>query len=264
MAGQIPPKNQSATGPKPTGPKPKTTTRRKPGTAVAKVTKPEDKSDFTPAKAKALTEKIKKGATTTYEDITKAYAGRIWIALGHKTWDEYCDKHFDGVPLALPREKKKQAIQSLASAGMSTRAIAAATDVSQRTAARAITDPAPGESNGSPEVIDAEVVDVKDEPESREVKGKDGKTYNVTPSEKKEVVVNVVSVARAVAKELDSVRIRLDALFSRDDYEEAMVAVQGTLETAVSDFLDTIADDFIDLLRGVVAEKEPESEPELV
>lgn len=132
MAGQIPTKG--AVGQR--TPLAKKTPAKAPGKAIAKAANSDEKSDFTPARAKAHTDKIKKGATTTFEDIKKAYLGRIWLALGHKNWDEYCDKEFDGVPLALPRESKKAAVASLHAAGMSSRAIAAATDVPQQTAVR--------------------------------------------------------------------------------------------------------------------------------
>lgn len=279
MADTIPKKEQSLTGPKTApakkAPAKKAPAKAAPGKAVAKVTpkKSAPISDFTPAKAKALTEKIKKSATTTFEDITKAYAGRIWLALDCKSWDEYVDKHYEGVAFALPREKKKQAIQSLAAAGMSSRAIAAATDVSQSTAARAgskVTDPAPAESNDSRvsgatgDVIDVPPEDITElsdgenapEAEGRTVQGKDGKNYTVTAKEP--VVVNVVSVARNLSKELDNVRIRLESLFSREDYEENKVAVQGTLETAVGDIIDSLVEEFADLISERIPQPEPE------
>lgn len=263
-------KESTNTGPKTAAAK-KAPAKKAPGKAVAKVTKPEEKSEFTPAKAKAHTEKIKKSATSTFDMIVEAYKGRIWLALDHKSWDEYCDKEFEGVPLALPREKKKQAIQALRSEGkMSTRAIAAATGTSQSTVSRNITDPAPTESNGSVasgNVIDVEAEEVPDgteefvsgtgEPEPQTVVGTDGREMNVSNIGKQPAVVNIVSAARTIAKDLEAVRIRLDSLLSRDDYEENSVAVQGTLETAVGDFIDTLVDDFADL----ISERLPETEP---
>lgn len=255
VAGQVPTKEQTATGPKKATPK-KATTK-----AVAKATKPEEKSDFTPTKAKALTDKIRKAADSTWEDIKKAYLGRIWLALDCKTWDEYVDKHYEGVPLSLPREKKKEAMQSLASAGLSSRAIAAATGVSQSTAARAVTDAAPksAESNDSPPVIDIDPADITEVEgdEGRTVVGQDGKQYPATQKEGK-APINIVSVARGIAKSIELVRIDLDHLFSREDYEENQVDVQGTLEPQVSDLLDTLVGEFADLVSERASEPEPE------
>jgi hypothetical protein len=170
VAGQIPVKGVQ---PKSTPTKRTPAKKAAPGKAVAKVAKPEEKSDFTPAEAKKLTARIKKNTEGVFEDIKKAYLGRIWIAMGHKSWDEYLDKNYEGVPLALPRERKKEALQSLAAAGFSSRAAAAATGTSQRVAARAaaearnrVTDPAPsGEPNGSPEVIDVPPEDITEVPD---------------------------------------------------------------------------------------------------
>lgn len=279
MAGSIPVKENTNTGPK-TAPAKKATPRKAvakkaPGKAVAKVTKPADKSDFTPAAAKKLTEKIKKSAATTYEDIKKAYLGRIWLALDCKSWDEYLDKNYEGIALPLPREKKKEAIQSLAAAGVSTRAIAAATGVNQSTVVRnqkKDTPKAP-DANASPaqsNVIDIDpkdVTEIKDgdglgefagEPEEQRRQGADGKSYPASQPPREPAVVNVVSAARTLSKDLENVRIRLDSLFSREDYEQNKVDVQGTLETAVGDLIDTLVEEFGDLVR----ERTPQGEPE--
>jgi hypothetical protein len=270
VAGQVPVK----------GVQPKTAVAKRapakktPSKAVAKVTKPEDKSDFTPAQAQKLTERIRKNTEGVFEDVKKAYLGRIWIALGHKTWDEYLDKNYEGIALPLPREKKREALQSLAAAGFSSRAAAAATGVGHATAARhgKVTDPAPV-SNETPDVIDVPPHDITElsdgaseftpegtsQPEEQRRQGADGKSYPASQSPREPVLVNIVSLARTLAKDLDNLRIRLDHLFARDDYSENKVDVQGTLETAVGDFIDTIVEEFADLVR----ERAPEEEPEL-
>ena len=286
MAGQIPVKGVQ---PKSTTPPAKKAPAKKaPGKAVAKVTKAVEKSDFTPAQAKKLTEKISKNAETQAEDIIKAYTGRIWLTKGYeyKSWDEYVDKEHDGIAIPLPREKKKEALQSLAAAGLSSRAIAAATGVSHTTAQRArreatVTNPAPAAPGTNvPPVIDVPPEDITEVPEGQDgtgefvgqgsqpvdaptpttVQGQDGKTYTVPPpsAPKEPVVVNIVSVARTLAKDLDNVRIRLDSLFSREDYDANKVAVQGTLEQAVGDFIDSIVEEFEDLVRDRTPEGEPE------
>jgi hypothetical protein len=174
------------------------------------VTKPEEKSDFTPVKAKAHTAKLQKSSEGLYELIKDAsYLGRIWLALGHKTWDAYLDAELGGIPLTLPRENRKATVVSLAQAGMSTRAIAAATGVSKSTIAGDIAqsstfqnrtfEPEPGDDSTPPEldgdnITDAQEVDedgnplpdgcVLDDdgnavPAGRAVKGLDGKERTV-------------------------------------------------------------------------------------
>lgn len=69
----------------------------------------------------------------------------------------YCTREFGTSRLRLPREDRAEVVASLRESGLSTRAIAAATGLSQPTVRR---DLAAGESNDSPdapELIDAEV-----------------------------------------------------------------------------------------------------------
>ena len=83
-----------------------------------------------------------------HERNVKAFQGRAWVALGYESWDSYCDAEFDGGRLQLPREQRREVVASLAEAGMSTRAIAAATGMSHMTAARDLA----GVANLTPDV----------------------------------------------------------------------------------------------------------------
>ncbi|MFF0009621.1 hypothetical protein ACFYQT_40205 [Streptomyces tibetensis] len=83
----------------------------------------------TEEQARTLTDRIKVALEGTWLLIQEAYTSRAWAALGYRTWDAYVDAEFRTARLALPKEERAETIQSLRSAGMSTRAIASATGV---------------------------------------------------------------------------------------------------------------------------------------
>lgn len=80
-----------------------------------------------PEAARRLTDRIKTGLDLMWELVAEAYVTRAWAALGYATWDEYCTREFGTSRLSLPREERAQTVASLHEAGLSTRAIAAAT-----------------------------------------------------------------------------------------------------------------------------------------
>lgn len=86
--------------------------------------------------ARTLTDRIKVAVEGTWQMIREAYVSRAWAALGYDTWDAYCAAEFDTSRLALPREERREVVASLRESGLSTRAIAAATGVSQPTIVR--------------------------------------------------------------------------------------------------------------------------------
>jgi|SRR5690625_99057 len=93
--------------------------------------------------ARSLTDKIRAGLEGIYQLIIEAYRGKAWTALGYGTWDEYIHREFGNQPLRPPLENREEVVQSLRSSGMSTRAIASATELSPRTVRRSLT-PSPG------------------------------------------------------------------------------------------------------------------------
>lgn len=109
--------------------------------------------------ARTLTDRIKVAVEGTWLLIQEAYTSRAWAALGYDTWDAYVDAEFRTARLALPKEERSETIQSLRAAGMSTRAIVAATGLSKGTVGRELT----GAPIGAPEI-----------------QGSDGKTYAAT------------------------------------------------------------------------------------
>ena len=109
--------------------------------------------------ARNLTDKIKAGTAALWELIKEAYASRAWASLGYASWDDYCTQEFGTSRIRLPREERREVVSSMREIGMSTRAIASATGISQKTASRELA--AARESNDSPVPVT----------------GTDGKTY---------------------------------------------------------------------------------------
>ena len=279
VAGQIP--SKGAPGQR------KTTVTKKapaktPGKAVAKVDKDKLPTDLTPARAKALTEKIKTSHINTWKLLGEAALGRAWKAMGHKKWQDWADAEFAGIP-PLPRDKRKEAVKELDAKGLSQQAIADVTGSSKSAVSRDLQEAAaasqPTLPNGSvpegdgPPIIDipeSDITEMNDdgtgeftpdgtsEPESRVRTDRRGREINTANIGSKPTVVNVVSVGKQLAKDIESLRIRLDSLFGREDYEENKVDVQGTLETAVGDLIDSLVEEFADL----IAERAPTPEPE--
>ncbi|MGO2069872.1 hypothetical protein [Glutamicibacter arilaitensis] len=83
--------------------------------------------------ARELTTRIRQALEFTWELVIQAYQGRAWLALGYKTWNDYCVKEFGNQHIAIPREDRDEVIGSLRSAGLSVRAIADATGLSRGT-----------------------------------------------------------------------------------------------------------------------------------
>jgi protein gp37 len=82
--------------------------------------------------ARRLTDRIKVAVEGTWLLIEEAYLTRAWTALGYGSWDDYCGREFGTSRLRLPREDRPQVVTSLRQAGLSLRAIAAATQQSPR------------------------------------------------------------------------------------------------------------------------------------
>jgi hypothetical protein len=81
--------------------------------------------------ARDLTDRIKVAVEGTWLLVRKAYESRAWAVLGYASWDEYCTREFGTSRIALPREERQEVVASLRESGLSTRAIAAATGISE-------------------------------------------------------------------------------------------------------------------------------------
>lgn len=142
-------------------------------------------SKFSEAEAKELTEELKADYGALQVKIAAAWRGRIWVALGYESWQDYLDYEFRDISLRPPKELEEQVISELRAAGMSTRGIAAATSMSKDTIARRLesgtvsnetvdrivgldgrtrraSNPHPSPPS-EPEIVDAEFVDVAGE-----------------------------------------------------------------------------------------------------
>lgn len=123
-------------------------------------------SGLTQSAARDLTDQIRTGMESIYHLIRAAYQGRAWSALGYGSWDEYVTREFGNLHLRPPLEDRQDVVLSLREVGMSTRAIAAATQLGRGTVSREL------RSGGSiPTVPDGTVAP----PET--VTGVNGKTY---------------------------------------------------------------------------------------
>ncbi|HJG78866.1 MAG TPA: hypothetical protein K8V08_00450 [Brevibacterium senegalense] len=93
-------------------------------------------SSFTAAEAREFTEELKSDYGALRSKIDAAWRGRIWTALGYASWQDYLDAEFVDVTLRPPKELEEQLVAELRAAGMSTRGIAAATELSKDTVHR--------------------------------------------------------------------------------------------------------------------------------
>ncbi|MGW4126251.1 hypothetical protein [Nocardia sp. NPDC004711] len=121
--------------------------------------------------ARELTDNIRARVAQVWELVRYAYTGRVWTVLGYDSWDTYCAAEFDGAQLRIPREDRAEVVASLRDIGMSTRAIAAATGLSQPTVSRELSS---SDSNESPD----------------SVVGLDGRTYQTKPIDRQPITAD--------------------------------------------------------------------------
>lgn len=119
--------------------------------------------------AEELTRKIRVELVSAHSLIVEAFRSRAWAVLGYDSWDAYCQGEFEGMSLQPPRDERLQVIQSMREEGMSSRAIASATNLSQSMVTRELSrsQGASGESNDSAEMP---------------IIGLDGKSYPPKPT----------------------------------------------------------------------------------
>lgn len=254
----------------------KVSAKKPSGRSLALVKSNDDKlpTDVTPAAAKALTRKIQNGIGGVFELLHQAWQGRAWLALGYQSWDEYIDREFGTAPMALPRERRKDAVKSLRDLGWSVRAIAAATGAGKSTIADdlaespAVRKPDTSDGDTAPDLgdggepiptVDAEVVnepcgDCVGSHDGDRVTGLDGKSHPGSKPKQEPKVIHIMSAARTLRKDIENVRVRLGALLDRDDYEANRDDVDGLLSTVLADFVDEARD----ILKDTLQEPEPE------
>jgi hypothetical protein len=238
-----------------TATKAKAPAKKAAGKAVAKVEKLD--TDLTPAKAKALNEKIKGGVTNVIGLLNDAMQGRIWIPLGYKDWSQYVATEFGGAPLQLPTLKRREAVKELVDNGWSTRAIAEATGTHHSTIADDIkaTVGSPDSTDADGNVIDAEIVS-----EDRKVTGLDGKERNVSARPVVNKQADIVKDAQKLRDRLRKCVDEIDGLIARDDFKGHEVEIGQMFAATFDDLWSTTVDLGLDNPLGM-PDDEPQSEP---
>lgn len=104
--------------------------------------------DLSAAEAREKVDTVKALVSDAWTEVADLYRGRAWLALGYTSWDALCDAEFEGARIRLPREERQAVVGSLREAGLSIRAIAAATGADKDTVLNDLSgirtpDPAP-------------------------------------------------------------------------------------------------------------------------
>lgn len=93
--------------------------------------------------ARAVTDQIRSAVARTIDvlgevDVVvgRAYAGRVWIALGHSSWQAYCEHEISRARLWSTVTERQEATVRLRESGLSLRAVAAVMRVSDGTVRR--------------------------------------------------------------------------------------------------------------------------------
>lgn len=133
---------------------------------------------LTRAQAEVLTKQIRTGLNHAQELIVLAWQGRAWESLSYSTWDEYVAGEFSDLSLRPPLETRSETLSSMRGAGMSIRAISAATTLSPATISRALKESRGDDPEGGP----------------HEVVGLDGKAYRPTPAKKTQAPAHEVEL----------------------------------------------------------------------
>lgn len=103
-------------------------------------------STFSTEEARTLTDEMRADYNSLQARLITAFEGRIWLALGHESWQDYINVEFQDISLRPPKELEEKVIRELRDAGMSTRGIAAATEMGKSTINRHLQDFAARES----------------------------------------------------------------------------------------------------------------------
>lgn len=179
-------------------------------------------SKFSEAEARELTDELRSDYGSLQVKISTAWQGRIWLALGYDSWQDYLDNEFRDVSLRPPKDLEEQVISELRAAGMSTRGIASAVDISQTTVRRRLQgnleDPqSPGESNDSP---------------AAPVIGLDGKSYQpqrpTPPADRSEDIVDAEVIEDEESWRMTGQEPDTDRLASDLGIEPITVTMTGT------------------------------------
>lgn len=80
-----------------------------------------------------LTDQIRLGLESIWELALRAWQGRVWLALGYASWEDYCTRELGTCRVSLPADSALRAAawRPLAEAGMSHQAIASVAGISR-------------------------------------------------------------------------------------------------------------------------------------
>jgi|SRR5699024_11191187 len=89
--------------------------------------------EITRQEARELTDRIRVGLDTVWNDVAEAYTRVAHKALGYDSWDDYCATEFGSNRIKLPKENRPEQIRSMFEQGVSIKAIVTATGVARNT-----------------------------------------------------------------------------------------------------------------------------------
>jgi hypothetical protein len=104
--------------------------------------------------ARARVDRIKvslNGLQELCDEVADSYTKRDWSVLGYRSWPQMCDAEFSSAKIRLSDKDRANLVTALRNAGMSYRAVAAATGVSKDTVGRdlvRVADETPHEVTG--------------------------------------------------------------------------------------------------------------------
>lgn len=213
--------------------------------------------------ARQRVDRIKIAVEGAWQLIVESYRARDWESLGYATWDEMCTREFGTSRLRLPREERAETVQSLREAGLSLRAISAATGTSVNTVRKAaqvyqIDTPARGASGMDEFAVDTTTGEVLDDPWENgspqaaeflgepqpvvppKITGIDGKTYT-PPVKRAPYRKPLPDVARDAGYELRKAMERIERIVSDDRYQQNEKQVALALRGHLLYVADTVA-----------------------
>jgi hypothetical protein len=130
--------------------------------------------DMTLAEAQDITRAIRSRCDEIWDLLVVAYQRRADKAMGYESWDSYCETEFRMARIALPAEERAAVAVSLRAQGLSTRAIASATGVSNATVSR---DQATAVTDVITDVIQGQAVSAHPAGVGETVTGLDGREH---------------------------------------------------------------------------------------
>ncbi len=192
---------------------------------------------------RGLFETASRSLETASNLIKEAYTRRVWVALGFRAWEDYCDQEFGSAVARSDRVLRREAVAKLTTGKnpMSNRAAASVLGVDEGTVRndRKVAGAEDSAPEPHPDVVDAEIVE---EPEPRKVIGSDGKSYPTKPESQRRRRPLPDAFFHA-ARDLDKAAQRLVRLTEDDRFptHTANLGGRGDIQRA-ADAIRTVLD----------------------